>query len=538
VLNQLPQFAPAGTQFTTGDIFPTAINTPGAATLNLRALGTNRTLVLLDGRRGQPINSTLVIDTNSIPSAAIESVEVISGGASAVYGADAMAGVVNFRLKRNFEGASLNFRSGITEAGDGEENSVSALLGANLGEGRGNAMLGLEWTKREAALAAERPFFSDSWYDPGAPGTLIRLNATSYEPNSAAGGLPSQTAVNNLYPNRSGDVLRTSPFFLNSNGTLFKQAGALGYNGPLNDGRYKMQPNGTLGENNLDAWVSSPLTRYSIFGKTDYEINEKVGVFTQLHFVSTEVDSLSQPSGATGGFSVNIPRDAEHPVPDQLAALLDSRGPNVLSTTEFDPATGQPLIVTGVDAPWALGKTLDFLPARGINNTTRLFQLLAGLRGETGIGDWSWEAYISHGDTENDSNYVGYASMARYEAVVSAPFYGRGFTADGIGQTTLTCTSGLPIFESFPVTQDCIDAITVNATDTSSLSQDIVEANFEGGLFELPAGEMRSAVGLSYRKNHFEFLPDATRESNNIVDIPISVFGSANVRGETDVKEV
>ena len=83
-------------------------------------------------RRAQPVNSTLVIDTNSIPSSALESVEIISGGASAVYGADALGGVTNFKLRRNFQGIDLNFRTGITEEGDGEENSVSVLLGAGL----------------------------------------------------------------------------------------------------------------------------------------------------------------------------------------------------------------------------------------------------------------------------------------------------------------------------------------------------------------------------------------------------------------------
>ncbi len=81
VLNQMPQFNPGFSQFTTGDIFPSATNTPGAATLNLRGLGANRNLVLIDGRRGQPANSTLVIDTNTIPSSMIDSVEIISGGA-------------------------------------------------------------------------------------------------------------------------------------------------------------------------------------------------------------------------------------------------------------------------------------------------------------------------------------------------------------------------------------------------------------------------------------------------------------------------
>ena len=92
--------------------FPQANAAPGAATINLRGLGLNRSLVLLDGRRAQPVNGYLVVDLNTIPSAAIDRVEVITGGAAAVYGADAIAGVVNFVSKKNFEGVQVDVQSG------------------------------------------------------------------------------------------------------------------------------------------------------------------------------------------------------------------------------------------------------------------------------------------------------------------------------------------------------------------------------------------------------------------------------------------
>ena len=101
VLNQQPQFVPQSTQFTSG-VQGSPTFTPGAVTLNLRGLGPNRNLVLIDGRRGQPGNATLAVDINTIPQLAIQGVETITGGASSVYGPDAMAGVVNFVLKKNF----------------------------------------------------------------------------------------------------------------------------------------------------------------------------------------------------------------------------------------------------------------------------------------------------------------------------------------------------------------------------------------------------------------------------------------------------
>src|SRR5690606_28269673 len=120
VLNRLPQFVPAVTQFSTTDVQQTATNTVGASTVSLRGLGPNRNLVLINGRRAMPVNATMVVDTNSIPSAAIARVEVISGGASAVYGADAVGGVVNFVLKDDFEGASVDVRLGDTQHGSNQ----------------------------------------------------------------------------------------------------------------------------------------------------------------------------------------------------------------------------------------------------------------------------------------------------------------------------------------------------------------------------------------------------------------------------------
>ena len=134
VLNQYPQFNPGATQFTTGEIQPTATTSPGASTLNMRGLGANRSLVLLDGRRAQPVNAAMTVDVNTLPAAAIADVEVISGGAAATYGPDAMAGVVNFKLRKDFEGIDINYQTGFTDASDGEESRFDVLIGGNFGD--------------------------------------------------------------------------------------------------------------------------------------------------------------------------------------------------------------------------------------------------------------------------------------------------------------------------------------------------------------------------------------------------------------------
>ena len=170
VLNRLPQFVPAVTQFSTGDVQQTATNTVGASTVSLRGLGPNRNLVLINGRRAMPVNPTMVVDTNSIPSGAIQRVEVISGGASAVYGADAVGGVVNFILKDNYEGASVDVRYGDTEHGGDQTVDISALLGANVADGRGNIMMGVERNTRTKQYQWERDWRIRDWENPNVNG--------------------------------------------------------------------------------------------------------------------------------------------------------------------------------------------------------------------------------------------------------------------------------------------------------------------------------------------------------------------------------
>src|SRR6202041_2353590 len=138
-LNQLPNFNPAQTPTTeNSDVQPSAVNTVGISTISLRGFGPNRNLVLIDGHRTTPVNALMETDINSIPAAMIDRVEIITGGASAVYGADAIGGVTNFILKKNLEGASIDVQDGISQAGDGNELRVSTLLGSKIADGKGN----------------------------------------------------------------------------------------------------------------------------------------------------------------------------------------------------------------------------------------------------------------------------------------------------------------------------------------------------------------------------------------------------------------
>ena len=181
VLNELPQFVPAAQGLTQlqdqsqmTDNFTTL--TSGASTISLRGLGANRNLVLLDGYRAVPVNATMAVDLNSIPAAAIERVEVITGGASSVYGADAVAGVVNFILKKNFQGLDLDVQTGSMQNGEGAETRASALFGVSSADDRANIMVGIELANRSAVHADDTQFWHDALRDGCHAGQKVCLH--------------------------------------------------------------------------------------------------------------------------------------------------------------------------------------------------------------------------------------------------------------------------------------------------------------------------------------------------------------------------
>jgi outer membrane receptor protein involved in Fe transport len=592
-LNKLPQFVPGGNQFSgASDVQASPTNSPGAATLNLRGLGPNRNLVLIDGRRAQPFNASLVIDINSIPVSAIENVEIITGGAAAVYGADAIAGVVNFKLRKNFTGLEVDGQYGGTQHGGGQEVQGSLLVGAELADDRGNVMLGLNYAKRDPVYQRDRSFYSAAYTDPLTNADIFlpipqfsNTDTTGFVSNppsqaavdcvfSGAGAgcpFPARVAAGTVSPLPGGNL-----FGVNADGTLFvpgvanpAAAGsprAVGYTGPLAP-EFKViqtQGNNGLEHNNTTAQLSLPLERYSAFANGHYDVNEYVTAFAQGNFSETKTTSAGGFVPASIAWSAMIPYNhnpnaidpatvgfggatlaqfvgkngcgpvggctfgQDHPVPAQLAYLLNSRS----------PATGGP------DASWDLNMELPYLGPTTIENTTDTYQVTAGLRGKLpdagSLRGWTWEAYGSHGRTSVVTDYVsGFVNTAAYQTLISQPFFGAGYSnANNFLGRNAKCTSGLPVFQTFTPSQDCIDIIGARMKATTTIVQDIAEIDLQGALFDLPAGELRAAIGADYRYDGFAFKPDPTMTNSNILSSASGVFDVARAGGSTSVREL
>jgi outer membrane receptor protein involved in Fe transport len=391
-------------------------------------------------------------------------------------------------------------------------------------------MVGLTYQQRDEVYLRDRPFFEAAFTDPNTPGRNVWPNFGGFAgpPNA------SQAAYDAVFVPRGyapGDVRAGTQLFFNTapttaGATLFSVTpGAVtgspapGFEGTLYPDN-KLLANGTLSPNSVPGYLSSPLERYSLFANAYYDVTDSITFYVQGNFDQNETATeIIGYSPAFNQWSVSIPRDAAHPVPTELATILDGR-PN--------PA-----------APWQFYKQLDYLGPRQISTNTYTYELLAGLRGDLGFRDWTFDLFASHGRTNANTNYRGFADLARYQDLIARPNYGAGASFNN-GRTGLlaTCTSGLNPFVNTPVSQDCIDIISAPVNTETDLTQDQAELNLQGSVADLPAGELRLALGAAWRENGFEFLPDPGFSTTNTTSLTIGLFDVSPTSGTTSVKEV
>jgi outer membrane receptor protein involved in Fe transport len=534
-LNKLPQFTPEKTPTLGGDIQATPTNTPGSATVSLRGIGSNRNLVLLDGRRATPGNASMAVDINTIPSAAIERVEIISGGASSTYGADAVGGVVNFILKKNFQGFELDAQAGITDEADGFEYQLSGIMGTDFDDGRGNISLALSTSTREASLRRDRDYFRDVWANPDVNGNYF---FPTFSGIAQTGANPTyQALLNSLFPNRTpgANVSATGTLYFLGNTPFTFGNDAAGVSGVSNfpesliDGQQTVRSSlGGISQNFQEDFINLPLTRYNFYLRGNYELNDWISVVAQGYFNKSQTHTIQQPGPIVGGWNVVIPRYANDAqwLPSNLVALLNAR--------------------TDPQAAWSPTGYVPGLGNREVFTDQFTYNMLAGLEGSVPGTDWTWDATVQRGESVTNALTTGTASLERLRTVMSAPAFGAGFsrtgnaTGGGFGANAATCTSGLNPFDpNLVVSQDCIDAIEAPLKETGKMVQTVAEANLQGRVFELPAGAVRAAVGATYRENSYTFLEDNLKERDSAFnDQILGIYPARSVDASISSKEV
>lgn len=379
-LNDLPQLIPA---------FDSTSNNPGDGTarLSLRGLGTNRTLILMDGKRLVPEGIGGAIDINNIPAALVERVEVVTGGASAVYGSDAVAGVVNFILKDDFEGAEVGATYQTTGQGDGSLLNLTGIVGGNFADGKGNAVMAVSYTNRQGLLQGERAFSSNTLQEDFNPATGFLLGGSS---NSRGGryldpatfgtigapancATPGVTCGGNTFDPNTGQY---RGFIINdTNG------------GPLDF--YNYAP---------DNYLQIPQERYNISTFANYEIADGIELYGRGVFSHNLVDLQLAPTpvaltGSSGYATVeeNNPflygPGASAPAAAFGAALL-ACGNCAIGDTNANGVNERQFAV--------LRRYEEFGP-RGQRRDTNTFIVGGGIRGSLGDSDqWKWDVYSQY----------------------------------------------------------------------------------------------------------------------------------------------
>jgi outer membrane receptor protein involved in Fe transport len=273
--------------------------------------------------------------------------------------------------------------------------------------------------------------------------------------------------------------------------------------------------------------ASTPLERRSAFGRAVVDMGDNLSAFVQANYSSVEVTNTGGGAYAPAitVWSALIPADhttGGRSIPPALQTLLASR-PN--------PA-----------ADWGLFRVLDFVGgAVQPVSTTDVYQIMAGLEGSFSNRDWTWEAYVSTGETETMNFFHHLPSLQRYQQLVRQPQFGvtpaTGFT---LGRNyELNCSTGLPIFTPFTdPAPSCLESMDSKARAITEVTQNIAEFNLQGGLAEMRNGDLRFALGMSARENEFRYEPPENNDDVAIVEHPVGIFASNNTLGSTEVKEI
>ena len=458
LLRELPGVTPSlGANVNNGTI--------GARRVDLRGLGANRNIVLLDGARPVPFNFNGIVDLNIVPIALVDRVDVLTGGASTTYGADAVSGVVNFITRRDFAGVDLQLQQSISEQGDTNEFRADLVIGGNFADGKGNAVLAIGYQEADPLFFGQR----DS-------GTF-----TIASNNGIAGG----------------DSPTATP-------TSFSLAGSPGQNLQINPNGTALVPQYSLFNFNPFNVYVTPFERFNIFSKANYEVSDSVEVYMRGMFSKTSTSSIIAPSGVFGTNS-QIPLNnpfLNDTIRGQLCALADF---NPLLAGQQGP-TGPCTAANTTDRAGALVYRRAIEVGPRINDySTQVFDVQAGLKFRP-TENLLFDIYGSFGESETNQVFKNYVSNSRVTQALSAT-------------NTTTCTNPAngcvpinlfgPQGSITPEQAAFVGGVTSTVRSTTSLAQvhGVLSGDlgFTTGLTENPVG---FAVGGEYREYRAARIPD------------------------------
>lgn len=470
----------------------------GSSFVNLRGIGSQRNLVLLDGRRFVPADTTGRVDLNSIPLAVIERTDILTGGATTTYGADAVSGVVNFITKRDFAGVEANGSTQVTERGDGETYRVDLTIGANFDDGRGNAVLSVGYQDTQAVFQGDREF--------------SEFNVGSFNGEAAGSSNAIPAVIVGPIPGGFGQLAPDGQTVLE--GTFDR---------PFNFNPFNI--------------FQTPFERYNIYGSARYEVSDAVEVYSQAAFSKQTVSTIIAPGGSffnTYQLNLNNPT-----IPLGVAnQFCEGLG---LTDAECTAGINTPFGATLADGS-ANPDYVEFASqvrrrsieagTRNSDFTSTLFNMVVGARG--GITDTiDWDVSATYGESERLQRQSGFARFDRLQqSLLALP---DGTCTDPSGGCVPINLFGL---EGDLGGQDAIDYVfsltqqVITATSIATVNGTIA-GDFGWGISDTPIG---FATGVEFR----EFT--ATRQSDEASQTPGAVVGGGgaapDINGAYDVVDV
>ncbi len=484
----------------------------GLNELNLRNLGTNRTLVLVDGRRhvaGEA--NTAAVDINTIPTDLIERVDVLTGGASAVYGADGVSGVVNFILKRNFEGVTARSQIGISQYGDGGNRFASIAAGHNFADGHGNVTLAYEYDAEDALQNDDRSYLREANRQ-----YIIHNNAN---PDNANPNLPQNILVGNLH--YIGESV-TGAVDVDGDGSPDFEGNGRPYVHGTPDDTYEIGGSGTP----VAGFVGQllPRTRRNDINLlAHYDVSDAFKLSVEGKFVRSRATTFDTPSG-------------DYP------AVISLDDPFIPASIRA-AATGDTVTVTRDNEDYGI---------HGEDDLRRTYRGVIDVAGR--ISDHAtYDAYYEYGETDTRITKLNDRLADRFAAaldVVTDPATGQPICRSNLNPAAaagaITFTPGpnsgcrpLNIFGAGVGDPAAIAWTMVNPVSHSTITQQVasgaVSGDF-GAFFSLPGGPIQFSIGGEYRRETSRFDPDAL--FTEAAFYQYDEYGVVNAsRGAFDVKE-
>jgi outer membrane receptor protein involved in Fe transport len=422
----------------------------GEATISLRGLGDERTLILVNGRR------IVTNDVNAIPMSMIETVEVLKDGASAIYGSDAVGGVVNFILKSNFDGLDVRADYGIADRHDGQRHGGSVTWGAS-GD-RGNIIIGANYNKQEEVRASDRAY---SYY-------ALSLGSTS-STGVVQGGSSRTTTGRYFVPGYGCGSVTLDP---SKPGTATDDFRCFSFG---RDG-FNYQAVGNL--------MLTPQERTGLFVSGNFDITDNVTAY---------IDAFA-----------NKTRSASQIAPLPFDGLSD--GIYLDKDNQYN--------VWGVQVD-DIRLRLSRLGNRRYEYVTDVMQINTGLKGAFGDTTWTWDTNVSYGKIDQDNDNQGYIDYNALKLGLGPSQNGVCYT-DGSFTTAIPGCTPIDFVGNFDPNSaagqaqlEALGAISLDVLHSQTEKFEGFQANFAGDWFEMGAGTVQAAVGLEYRKNSLDFEPYA-----------------------------